>query len=131
MDVDVVLVDGRMHPNDSSAHAFEIAGAMAFREAITRASPILLEPMMAVEVTVPEDYLGKVIGDLNRRRGLVLGQEERAGRLVVTANVPLANLFGYIGDLRSQTAGRGSFAMELTGYQQVPDAIAKEACETA
>jgi elongation factor G len=120
------LVDGASHDVDSSAIAFEIAGRAAFREGIPQAGPALLEPIMKVEVVTPEDYMGDVIGDLNSRRGQVQGTEARGNATVVTANVPLANMFGYINTLRSMSSGRAQFSMTFDHYDQVPKAVADE-----
>ncbi|MFA1544774.1 elongation factor G [Actinomadura chokoriensis] len=124
--VRVVLADGDFHPVDSSELAFKIAGSMAFKEAVRRASPVLLEPVMTVEVTTPEEYLGAVIGDLNGRRGRVEGTGERTGAWVVQALVPLAEMFGYVGDLRGMTSGRGVFTMRFAEHAEVPAAVAKK-----
>ncbi|CNE97596.1 Elongation factor G (EF-G) [Mycobacterium tuberculosis] len=118
--VRVVLTDGDFHPVDSSELAFKIAGSLAVKEAVRRASPVLLEPVMAVEVTTPEEHLGAVIGDLNGRRGRVEGTGERTGARVVRARVPLAEMFGYVGDLRGMTSGRGVFTMQFAAYAEVP-----------
>jgi len=126
VDVKVTLLDGAYHDVDSSELAFKIAGSMAFKEAANRAKPALLEPMMAVEVTTPEDFMGDVIGDLNSRRGQVQAMEERSGARVVKALVPLSEMFGYVGDLRSRTQGRASYSMQFDSYAQVPQAVATE-----
>ena len=126
VDVKVILLDGAYHDVDSSELAFKIAGSMAFKDAANRAKPALLEPMMAVEVTTPEDFMGDVIGDLNSRRGQVQAMEERSGARVVTALVPLSEMFGYVGDLRSRTQGRASYSMQFDSYAQVPQAVATE-----
>ena len=126
VDVKVTLLDGAYHDVDSSELAFKIAGSMAFKDAANRAKPALLEPMMAVEVTTPEDFMGDVIGDLNSRRGQVQAMEERSGARVVTALVPLSEMFGYVGDLRSRTQGRASYSMQFDSYAQVPQAVATE-----
>jgi elongation factor G len=118
--VHVTLVDGLTHPKDSSESAFRIAGAMATREALILAAPVLLEPVMAVEVVVPEEHLGAVIGDLAARRGTVSGLGERYGARTVTARVPLAELVGYATDLRSGTQGRGTFTMTPAAYERAP-----------
>ncbi|MEW6309075.1 MAG: elongation factor G [Bacillota bacterium] len=125
-DLKVVLLDGAYHEVDSSELAFKIAGSMAFREAAERARPELLEPLMKVEVTVPEAYLGEVMGDITGRRGQIMGMTERAGARVVRARVPLATMFGYATDLRSKTQGRGTFNMEFDCYQEMPRGIAEE-----
>ncbi|GHF87562.1 elongation factor G [Amycolatopsis bartoniae] len=122
----VTLLDGAYHEVDSSEMAFKIAGSMALKEAAKKASPALLEPMMAVEVTTPEDYMGDVIGDLNSRRGQIQAMEERAGTRVVKALVPLSEMFGYVGDLRSRTQGRANYSMTFDSYAEVPANVAKE-----
>jgi elongation factor G len=122
----VTLLDGAYHEVDSSEMAFKIAGSMALKEAAKKASPVLLEPMMAVEVTTPEDYMGDVIGDLNSRRGQIQAMEERAGSRVVKALVPLSEMFGYVGDLRSRTQGRANYSMQFDSYAEVPANVAKE-----
>ncbi|GAB1823025.1 elongation factor G [Herbidospora sp. RD11066] len=124
--VKVTLQDGAYHEVDSSEMAFKMAGSMVFKEAARRADPVLLEPMMAVEVTTPEDYMGDVIGDLNGRRGQIQAMDERAGARVVKALVPLSEMFGYVGDLRSKTQGRASYSMQFDSYAEVPPGIAKE-----
>jgi elongation factor G len=126
VDVKVTLLDGAYHEVDSSELAFKIAGSMAFKEAARKADPVLLEPMMAVEVTTPEDYMGDVIGDLNSRRGQIQAMDERAGARVVTALVPLSEMFGYVGDLRSKTQGRASYSMQFDSYAEVPRNVAEE-----
>ena len=125
-DVKVTLTDGAYHDVDSSELAFKIAGAMAFKEAARKASPALLEPLMAVEVTTPEDYLGTVIGDINSRRGHVQSMEEAHGNQVVKALVPLSEMFGYVGDLRSKTSGQASYSMEFDSYGECPKSVADE-----
>lgn len=124
--VKVTLTDGAAHDVDSSEMAFKIAGSMAFKEAARKADAVLLEPMMAVEVTTPEDYMGDVIGDLNGRRGQIQAMDERAGARVIQALVPLSEMFGYVGDLRSKTQGRASYSMQFDSYSEVPPGIAKE-----
>ncbi|TDU06052.1 translation elongation factor 2 (EF-2/EF-G) [Streptomyces sp. 846.5] len=124
--VRVILLDGASHDVDSSELAFKIAGSMAFKEGARRASPVLLEPMMAVEVTTPEDYMGDVIGDINSRRGQIQAMEERSGARVVKALVPLSEMFGYVGDLRSKTSGRASYSMQFDSYAEVPRNVAEE-----
>ena len=126
VDVKVTLTDGAYHEVDSSELAFKIAGSMAFKKAAALASPVLLEPLMSVEVYTPEDYMGDVIGDLNSRRGQIQAMEERSGARVVKALVPLSEMFGYIGDLRSKTSGRANFSMQFDSYSEVPPNIAKE-----
>ena len=124
--VKVTLTDGAAHDVDSSEMAFKIAGSMAFKEAARRADAVILEPMMSVEVTTPEDYMGDVIGDLNGRRGQIQSMDERAGARVIVALVPLSEMFGYVGDLRSKTQGRASYSMQFHSYAEVPAAVAKE-----
>ena len=126
VDVKVTLYDGSFHEVDSSEMAFKIAGSMAFKEACRKAGPVLLEPIMKVSVTVPDDYLGNVIGDLNSRRGQIQGQENRTGATQVDSLVPLANMFGYATDLRSSTQGRGQYSMEPHSYVQIPKNIAEK-----
>ncbi|RJK93444.1 elongation factor G [Vallicoccus soli] len=126
VDVKVTLLDGAYHEVDSSELAFKIAGSMAFKEGARKADPVLLEPMMAVEVTTPEDYMGEVIGDLNSRRGQIQAMDERSGARVVQALVPLSEMFGYVGDLRSKTQGRASYAMQFDSYAEVPKNVAEE-----
>ena len=120
------LTDGKYHDVDSNALTFEIAAKACFREALRKASPILLEPVMKVEVVSPEDYLGDVIGDINRRRGMILGQLERGANIAVEATVPLNEMFGYIGHLRGMTSGRASYTMEFSHYDPVPRQVAEE-----
>ncbi|WP_442790545.1 elongation factor G [Nonomuraea sp. NBC_01738] len=124
--VKVTLTDGAAHDVDSSEMAFKIAGSMAFKEAARKADAVILEPMMAVEVTTPEDYMGDVIGDLNGRRGQIQAMDERSGARVITALVPLSEMFGYVGDLRSKTQGRANYSMQFDSYAEVPPGIAKE-----
>jgi elongation factor G len=124
--VKVTLQDGAYHDVDSSELAFKIAGSMAFKEAARKADPALLEPMMAVEVTTPEDYMGDVIGDLNGRRGQIQEMAERNGVKVIKAAVPLSEMFGYVGDLRSKTQGRAVFTMQFDSYAEVPGNVAQE-----
>ncbi|MFF4604203.1 elongation factor G [Streptomyces sp. NPDC001339] len=124
--VKVTLLDGAYHEVDSSEMAFKIAGSMAFKEAARKASPALLEPMMKVEVTTPEDYMGDVIGDINSRRGQIQSMEDRAGAKLVTGLVPLSEMFGYVGDLRSKTSGRASYSMQFDSYAEVPRNVAEE-----
>jgi elongation factor G len=126
VDIKVTLKDGAYHDVDSSELAFKIAGSMAFKEAARKAGPVLLEPMMSVEVTTPEDFMGEVIGDLNSRRGQIQAMEERSGARVVRALVPLSEMFGYVGDLRSKTQGRASYSMQFDSYAQVPTNVATE-----
>ncbi|RBQ22066.1 elongation factor G [Spongiactinospora rosea] len=124
--VKVTLQDGAAHDVDSSEMAFKIAGSMAFKEAARKASAVLLEPLMSVEVTTPEDYMGDVIGDLNGRRGQIQAMDDRAGAKVIQALVPLSEMFGYVGDLRSRTQGRAVYSMQFDSYAEVPPGIAQE-----
>jgi elongation factor G len=126
VDVRVTLVDGKFHDTDSSEIAFKIAGSLAFQEAAKRAKPVLLEPIFAVEVVTPEEFLGDVIGDLSRRRGRVEGQDQRGNALAVTAKVPLSEMFGYSTDLRSNTQGRANYTMQFDGYDEVPPNVAEK-----
>jgi elongation factor G len=126
VDVRATLVDGSYHEVDSSEMAFRIAGSMAVKQAAKKASPVLLEPIMAVEVVTPEDYMGDVIGDLSSRRGKVEGMEQRGASQVIRAQVPLAEMFGYATDLRSRTQGRATYTMQFHSYQQVPESISRE-----
>jgi elongation factor G len=126
VDVRVELVDGSYHEVDSSEMAFKVAGSMAFKEAMKRAKPKLLEPVMAVEVVTPEEYLGDVMGDLNSRRGRIENLEPRGNAQVIRARVPLAAMFGYATDLRSTTQGRATFTMQFERYEEVPQSIASE-----
>jgi len=126
VDLKVTLTDGAYHEVDSSELAFKIAGSMAFKKAAAQADPVLLEPVMAVEVRTPDDYMGDVIGDLNSRRGQIQAMEERSGIRVVKALVPLSEMFGYVGDLRSRSQGRADYSMQFDSYAEVPPNIAKE-----
>jgi len=126
VDVKVTLTDGAYHEVDSSELAFKIAGSMAFKKAAAQANPVLLEPIMAVEVRTPDEYMGDVIGDLNSRRGQIQAMEERSGARVIKAHVPLSEMFGYVGDLRSRTQGRADYSMQFDSYAEVPPSIAKE-----
>ena len=126
LDVKVTLYDGSYHEVDSSEMAFKIAGSMAVRDALAKADPVLLEPMMKVEVTTPEEYMGDVIGDINSRRGRMEGMELVAGAQIVTAYVPLAEMFGYATSLRSNTQGRANYSMQFDHYEEVPASIAEE-----
>jgi elongation factor G len=130
VDVRATLVDGKYHDTDSSEVAFKIAGSLALKDAAKRAKPVLLEPIMAVEVVTPEDFLGAVIGDLSSRRGRIQGQEPRGNAIAVKANVPLAAMFGYATDLRSSTQGRATYTMQFDRYDEVPGSIAEEIVET-
>ena len=125
-DVRVTLTDGAYHDVDSSELAFKIAGSMGFKEAARKGDPALLEPMMAVEVTTPEQFLGTVIGDLNSRRGHIQATDEQHGNKVIRASVPLSEMFGYVGDLRSKTSGQASYSMEFDSYRETPRSVAEE-----
>ena len=125
VDVKVELYDGSYHEVDSSEMAFKIAGSMAFKEAMRKANPVILEPVMLVATIVPDDYMGDVMGDFNSRRGMIQGTEARQGATQINALVPLQNMFGYATDLRSKTQGRGNYAMEPSHYTEVPKSIAE------
>jgi elongation factor G len=124
VDIKATLHDGSFHEVDSSEIAFKIAGSMAFREASKKAKPVLLEPVMSVEVVTPEEYMGDVIGDLNSRRGKIQEMTKRGAVQVVKAMVPLSDMFGYATDLRSKTQGRATFTMQFSRYEEVPKTIA-------
>jgi elongation factor G len=124
--IKATLLDGAYHEVDSSEMAFKIAGSMAFKEAARKAQPVLLEPLMAVEVRTPEEYMGDVIGDLNSRRGQIQSMEDASGVKVVSALVPLSEMFGYVGDLRSKTSGRAVYSMQFATYNEVPKNVAEE-----
>jgi elongation factor G len=126
VDMRATLVDGKYHDVDSSEMAFKLAGSMAFKEAARKAKPVLLEPIMSVEVVTPEDYMGDVIGDLNSRRGRVGGMEQRGNSQVIRAQVPLSEMFGYATDLRSRTQGRATYTMQFHSYQQMPSSVQEE-----
>jgi elongation factor G len=126
VDCKVTLVDGSYHEVDSSEMAFKIAGSMGFKEGCSKAAPILLEPIMSVEVVVPEEYMGDVIGDLNSRRGRIMGMENRGGAQVIASMVPLAQMFGYATDLRSATQGRATYTMTFDHYEQIPKSVSEE-----
>jgi elongation factor G len=126
VDIRAILTFGSYHDVDSSEMAFKIAGSMALKKAVRQAKPVLLEPIMRVEVVTPEDYMGDVIGDLSSRRGIVEGMEQRGTYHVVNAKVPLSEMFGYVGDLRSRSQGRATYTMQFDSYQQVPESIAEE-----
>ena len=126
IDYKVKILDGLHHDVDSSVLAFEIAARAAFREGIAKASPVLLEPMMKVEVVTPEEYMGDVIGDLNSRRGQVQEMSTRGNANVVDAMVPLANMFGYVNNLRSLSQGRANYTMQFDHYEEVPSNVAEE-----
>jgi elongation factor G len=129
VDVRVELIDGSHHEVDSSEMAFKVAGSMALQAGTRRAKPVLLEPVMAVEVVTPEEFLGDVIGDLSRRRGKVAGQDQRGNTVAVQAHVPLGEMFGYATDLRSSTQGRATFTMQFERYEEVPPNIAEQITE--
>ena len=129
VDVKATLTDGKYHETDSSEIAFKVAGTLAMKEACKLAKPIIMEPIFAVEVVTPEDFMGDVIGDLNRRRGRVHGMEPRGNAQVVTASVPLAEMFGYATDLRSATQGRANYTMQFEGYEEVPGNVAEQVVE--
>ncbi len=131
VDFRATLTDGSYHDVDSNALTFEIAAKAAFREGIRKAAPILLEPVMKVETVTPGDYLGDVIGDINRRRGSIQDQLERGTNIAVVATVPLSEMFGYIGQLRGMTSGRASYTMEFSHYEPVPRNVADEVIEQA
>jgi elongation factor G len=131
VDLRVTLYDGKHHPVDSSEMAFKIAGSLGVRAAIEKAHPVLLEPIMRVEVAVPSDHVGDVMGDLNSRRGHVLGMEGHGGNEVIKAEVPMAEMLSYAPDLRAMTGGRGDYAMEFDHYAQVPAHLAEKAAATA
>jgi len=124
VDVKVTLHDGSYHDVDSSEIAFKIAGSMGFKEGASKAKPVLLEPVMKVEIVTPEEYLGAVNGDLNRRRGILQGTEDSAAGKIIRAEVPLSDMFGYATDLRSATQGRATYTMEFAKYSEVPKNIA-------
>ena len=126
VDVRVTLIYGSYHDVDSSEMAFKIAGSMAFKKAVRAAHPVLLEPIMGVEVVTPEDNLGDVIGDLSSRRGRIEGMEQRGANHVVRAQVPLSDMFGYATDLRSRTQGRATYTMQFDSYQEVPESVSRE-----
>jgi elongation factor G len=128
----VRIYDGSMHPVDSKPIAFELCAKDGFRAAAPKTNPVIMEPIMKLEVVTPEEYVGAVIGDLNRRRGLPKGQEPRAGGAVaIKADVPLSEMFGYVTALRTNTSGRASSTMEFSHYAKAPDSIAKEIIEKA
>ena len=126
VDTKVTLYDGSFHEVDSSELAFKIAGSMAFKEAMQKADPVILEPIMKVTVTVPEEYMGDVIGDLNSRRGMIEGMDAVPGAQQIRAMVPLSEMFGYATDMRSKTQGRGQYVMEPGTYAEVPKAISEK-----
>ncbi|HLY49063.1 MAG TPA: elongation factor G, partial [Solirubrobacteraceae bacterium] len=126
LDFKVTAFDGSYHDVDSSEMAFKVAGSMGWKEANRTAGPILLEPIMSVEVVTPEEFMGDVIGDLNRRRGQVSGMEQRGNAQVITAYVPLAEMFGYATDVRSTTQGRATYTMQFERYDEVPANVAEK-----
>ncbi|HBC27789.1 MAG TPA: elongation factor G, partial [Ruminococcaceae bacterium] len=125
VDVKVTLYDGSFHEVDSSELAFKIAGSMAFKDAMRKAHPILMEPIMKVVVTAPDEYMGDVIGDLNSRRGMIQGIDAISGAQQITAEVPLSEMFGYATDMRSKTQGRGQYVMEPAHYAEVPKSVSE------
>jgi elongation factor G len=129
VDVKVKLVDGSYHDVDSSEMAFKVAGSMAFKEGAKRAKPVLLEPVMAVEVVTPEEYMGDVIGNINSRRGQIEGMEPRGNAQVIRARVPLAEMFGYATDVRTMSQGRATYTMQFLHYAEVPHSIAEKLTE--
>ena len=129
VNIKATLEDGAYHDVDSSEMAFKLAGSQVLKEAVAKAKPVLLEPVMAVEVVTPEEYMGTVNGDISSRRGQVFAMEDRSGAKVVKAKVPLSEMFGYIGDLRSSTAGRANFTMVFDSYAEVPSSVAQEIIE--
>jgi elongation factor G len=126
VDIKATLFDGSYHEVDSNENAFKIAGSMAFKEAARKASPVLLEPVMAVEVTVPEEFMGTIIGDINSRRGRIEKVGRVGGSQVIKAMVPLKEMFGYVNDIRSSTQGRASYSMQFARYEEAPRMIAEE-----
>jgi elongation factor G len=131
VDVRITLTDGKSHDTDSSEIAFRVAGSLAAKEALRRAKPVLLEPIFAVEVVTPEEFMGDVIGDLSRRRGQIAGMEQRGNAQVISAHVPLAEMFGYATDVRSNTQGRATYTMQFDRYDEVPSNIADGLQEAA
>jgi len=131
VDVKVTIFDGSYHDVDSNEMAFKIAGSMAVKEGVRRAKPVLLEPVMKVEVVTPEDYYGDIVGDLNRRRGQIVGMEDSVSGKVVTAEVPLAEMFGYATSMRSMSQGRATFTMEFAKYLEVPNNVAEAVMKKA
>ena len=126
VDVKVTLYDGSYHEVDSSEMAFKIAGSMGFKDGLKRANPVLLEPIMKVEIVTPEDYFGDLMGNVSSRRGTITGTEDRNGAKVIDAQIPLSEMFGYATDLRSRTQGRGQFTMQFSHYSEVPRSIAEK-----
>lgn len=130
-DVAITLMDGAFHPVDSSAIAFELAAKGGYRQSMPKAGPQLMEPIMKVDVFTPEDHVGDVIGDLNRRRGMIKSQEPGVTSVRIKGDVPLAEMFGYIGDLRTMTSGRGQFSMEFSHYNACPNNVAEQIIKEA
>jgi len=130
VDVRVTLTDGKYHDTDSSEIAFKVAGSLALKEAAKRAKPVLLEPVFAVEVTTPEEYMGDVIGNINSRRGQIEGMEPRGNAQVIRAKVPLAEMFGYATDVRTMSQGRATYTMQFLHYAEVPNSIAEKLTES-
>jgi elongation factor G len=126
VDVKAVLYDGSMHEVDSSQIAYEVAGSIAIKEAAKSAKPVLLEPIMKVEVVVPDDYYGTVLGDISSRRGVIDGEEQRGNAKIIQAHVPLSTMFGYATDLRSNTQGRGNYTMSFSHYNHAPKSVTEE-----
>jgi len=131
LDVKLTLMDGAFHAVDSSAIAYELASKAAYRQTMPKAGPQIMEPIMKIDVFTPEDHVGDVIGDLNRRRGMIQGQEAGATGVRVKASAPLSEMFGYIGDLRTMTSGRGQFSMEFSHYDPTPRNVADEVIKEA
>jgi elongation factor G len=131
VDVKVTIFDGSYHDVDSNEMAFKIAGSMALKEGVRKAKPVLLEPIMKVEVVTPEDYSGDVIGDLNRRRGQIHGMDDGPSGKVITAEVPLSEMFGYATSVRSMSQGRATFTMEFSKYMEVPNNVAEAVMKKA
>jgi len=130
VDVQVKLFDGSYHEVDSSELAFKIAGSLGFKQGAQKAGPVILEPVMSVEVTVPEESMGEVVGDLSARRGKIAGIENRSGLVIVQAEVPLAEMFGYATDVRSATQGKANYTMQFLEYREVPALIAEKVLST-
>ena len=126
IDVKVQLIDGSYHDVDSNEMAFKIAGSMALQDAVKKAKPVILEPVMAVEVVTPEEYMGDIIGDLTSRRGRIQHMEGRGSAQVITAKVPLSEMFGYATDLRSRSQGRATYTMQFDSYEQAPKSVSEE-----
>ena len=131
LDVKITLMDGAFHAVDSSAIAYELASKAAYRQTMPKAGPQLMEPIMKVDVFTPEDHVGDVIGDLNRRRGMIQGQDSASTGVRIKSTAPLAEMFGYIGDLRTMTSGRGQFSMEFSHYAACPNSVAEEVIKKA